>query len=168
MAVASPRGWRAPDDQESGDGISASSPRLWLRPIVAAVSLAVVLAQAAPVLADTVSNNLDATVDATAETMSLTAGDANGVTQLSVNPTSDDGKQGCNLTAQSTLVVAVSSSNTGVATVRPELGHVHFVRGHAEPNRDARRGWLIERVALSSHSNSTGGSVRSRPCARSR
>ena len=43
--------------------VSVPSPRAWLRPIVAAVSLAVVLAQAAPVLADTVSNNLDATVE---------------------------------------------------------------------------------------------------------
>ncbi len=68
---------------------------------------------------DGVSNNLDASIDAVAEVMSLTVGGANGTTQLYVNPTNGDGKNGCNLTGSTTLVVSVSSNNTSVATVSP-------------------------------------------------
>ncbi|HWQ11260.1 MAG TPA: PxKF domain-containing protein [Roseiflexaceae bacterium] len=70
-------------------------------------------------LADDISNNLDATVDAVAEVMPLTVGGANGTTQLYVVPRNGDGKNGCNLTGSTTLVVSVTSSNTGVATVSP-------------------------------------------------
>jgi hypothetical protein len=68
---------------------------------------------------DDISNNLDASIDAVAEVMPLTVGGASGTTTLYVNPTNGDGKNGCNLTGGTTLVVSVSSDNTGVATVSP-------------------------------------------------
>jgi hypothetical protein len=68
---------------------------------------------------DDVSNTLDGTVDAAAETMSLTAGGPNGTTTLSVKPTKGDGKNGCNLAKKQSLGVSVNSSNTSVATVSP-------------------------------------------------
>ena len=71
------------------------------------------------VFADDISNNLDASVDAVAEVMPLTVGGANGTTQLYVVPQNNDGKNGCNLTGSTTLVVSVSSSDTSVATVSP-------------------------------------------------
>jgi hypothetical protein len=70
-------------------------------------------------LFDDIGNNIDATLDAVAEVMPLTVGGANGTTMLYVTPRNGDGKNGCNLTGSTTLVVSVSSSNTGVATVSP-------------------------------------------------
>lgn len=69
--------------------------------------------------ADDVSNNIDASVDATAEVMALTVPGADGTTQLYIAPTNGDGKSGCNLTGSSTLTASVASSNTAVATVTP-------------------------------------------------
>lgn len=69
-------------------------------------------------LADDVTNNLDGTVDATLETMSLTVGGSDGNVQFTLKPTNTDAKNGCNLTgAGSQLVLGISSSNTSVATV---------------------------------------------------
>lgn len=68
--------------------------------------------------ADTVSNNLDNTVDAVAEVMSLNVGTA-GSTGLYVTPANGDGKNGCNLTASSTLTIGLASSDPSVATVNP-------------------------------------------------
>lgn len=68
---------------------------------------------------DDIPNSLDASVDAEAEVMSLVAGGANGTTILTVVPINGDGKNGCNLTGSTTLVVAVVSSNAAVATVSP-------------------------------------------------
>jgi hypothetical protein len=86
-----------------------------------AMSLAVILAMLLTsfALADDISNNLDASIDAVAEAMPLNVGGANGTTQLYVTPRNGDDKNGCNLTGSTTLVVAVSSSNTSVATVSP-------------------------------------------------
>src|SRR5919109_409514 len=70
-------------------------------------------------LFDQIPNDLDGSVDASAEEMPLVVGGAKGTTQLYVVPTKDDGKNGCNLTGSTTLVVSVSSSNTAVATVSP-------------------------------------------------
>lgn len=70
-------------------------------------------------VADDVSNNLDATLDAVAETMPLNVGGPNGTTSLYVTPRSGDGKNGCNLTGGTSLTLALSSSNPGVATVSP-------------------------------------------------
>jgi hypothetical protein len=69
--------------------------------------------------ADDISNNIDTTVDAVAEVMPLTTGGANGTTQLYVVERNGDGKNGCNLTASTSLSISISSSNTAVATVSP-------------------------------------------------
>lgn len=69
--------------------------------------------------ADDISNNLDASVDAVAEIMPLNVGGANGTTQLFVTPRNGDGKNGCNLTGSTTLVLSLSSSDPSVATVSP-------------------------------------------------
>jgi hypothetical protein len=68
---------------------------------------------------DDVANNLDASIDATAEVMALNVGGPAGTTTLYVTPRNDDGKQGCNLTSSTTVSVEVSSNNPGVATVSP-------------------------------------------------
>lgn len=69
--------------------------------------------------ADDISNNLDPTIDAVAEAMPLTVGGENGTTNLYVTPRNGDGKNGCNLTGSTQLVISLSSSNTSVATVSP-------------------------------------------------
>jgi hypothetical protein len=77
------------------------------------------VALGAVAIADDVGNDLDASVDAVAEVMSLNVGGASGTTQLYIVPRNGDGKNGCNLTGSTTLVVSVSSNNTGIATVSP-------------------------------------------------
>ena len=74
---------------------------------------------AAVAYADDISNNLDLTADAVAETMPLIQGGANGTTRLYIVPQNGDGKNGCNLTGSTTATVLLSSSDTGVATVSP-------------------------------------------------
>jgi hypothetical protein len=69
--------------------------------------------------ADDIFNNLDGTIDANFEVMSLNVGGANGTTTLAVFTQGGDGHPGCNFQGSETLTVAVSSSNTGVATVSP-------------------------------------------------
>ena len=86
---------------------------------VAAITAAGVMALPVSALADTVQNNIDSTVDATAEVLSLTAGGATGSPSLFVTPDQNDGVNGCNLKNTGTLTVTVSSSNTTVATVSP-------------------------------------------------
>ena len=83
------------------------------------MTCAALLAIPAIALADDISNNLDADVDAVAEVMPLNVGGADGTTQLYVTPRNGDGKNGCNLTGSTTLTLAVSSSNPSVATVSP-------------------------------------------------
>lgn len=85
----------------------------------AALTLGLMASSIGVATADDISNNLDGTVDAAAETMALAVGGPNGSTTLAVTPVNGDGKNGCNLTASSTLVVGVASSNTAVATVSP-------------------------------------------------
>jgi hypothetical protein len=87
--------------------------------LVGAAVVGVVFAIAGAAFADDISNNLDASVDAVAEVMPLNVGGANGTTNLYVVERNGDGKNGCNLTGATTLVVAVASSNTSVATVSP-------------------------------------------------
>jgi hypothetical protein len=87
-----------------------------------AISLAVILAMLLTsfALADQVSNNLDLSVDAAFETMSLNVGGSNGSTTLRIIEQNGDGKSGCNLTGPgSQLTVSVASSNTAIATVSP-------------------------------------------------
>ena len=56
--------------------------------------------------ADDISNGVDASVDAVAEVMPLQVGGSNG-TQIFRRATNGDGKNGCNLTGSSTLVLHV-------------------------------------------------------------
>jgi hypothetical protein len=70
-------------------------------------------------MADDISNDLDASIDATAEVMPLNVGGANGTTNLYVSPTNGDGKNGCNLTGSTIVTLSLSSSDTAVATVSP-------------------------------------------------
>lgn len=92
------------------------------RMLVGGAAVALIAAMSMPwsAFADDISNNLDATIDTVAEVMPLNMGGANGTTQLYVTPRNEDfGKNGCNLTGSTTLVLSVSSSNTAVATVSP-------------------------------------------------
>lgn len=85
-----------------------------------AAGMSLLVASAGLALADDVSNNLDSSVDATLESMSLTVGDADGTAGFVLHATNGDAKNGCNLTgAASSLVLAVSSSDTAKATVSP-------------------------------------------------
>lgn len=89
----------------------------------AAVALAAVttIASAGIAAADAISNDLDDSVDAVAEVMALNVGGPVGTTDLyvpgGVEFRNGDGKNGCNLTGGTTLVVSVASSDTDVATV---------------------------------------------------
>ena len=83
------------------------------------LSFALVLALPAIALADDIYNKLDTSIDAVAEQMPLNVGGPNGTTQLYVDQTNGDLKNGCNFTGSTTLGLSVSSSNPGVATVSP-------------------------------------------------
>ncbi len=84
------------------------------------LTLGLLLAVPAIALADQIANNVDATVDSTAEIMALQVGSTTGnTTQLSVIPLNGDGKNGCNLTSNSSASFSVNSSDTAVATVSP-------------------------------------------------
>lgn len=83
--------------------------------------IAAILALTVPwaVLADDISNDLDGNIDATLEELNLTAGGSTGTVGFFVQPRNGDGKNGCNITGQTKLVVSVNSSNAAVATVSP-------------------------------------------------
>jgi hypothetical protein len=71
-------------------------------------------------IADDISNTLDTSVDATPESMALTAGGPKGTTQVRLEPRGGDGKNGCNIQATDPhLVASVQSSNPAVASVSP-------------------------------------------------
>ncbi len=80
-----------------------------------------VLGMMSPAFADNIYNDLDGSIDAAAESMSLDIGGANGTTTLAITPLNGDGKNGCNLNQNNgqTLTVAVTSSDPLVATVLP-------------------------------------------------
>ena len=88
-----------------------------LRVVIGTIFMALMFAALA--YADDIGNTLDDSVDANFEAMALNVGDGTGSTTLIVVPRGNDGKNGCNLTGSTTLVVAVASSNAGVATVSP-------------------------------------------------
>jgi hypothetical protein len=94
---------------------STTRPRRALAAIL--TTLALLGAAGGIARADTVSNNLDATIDATAELLNVPAG-GSGSVGLYIDPTNGDGKNGCNLTAASRLVVSVASDNAA-ASVSP-------------------------------------------------
>ena len=89
------------------------------RASVAAVAALTLAAGVGAATADDVVNNLDASVDTTAEIMPLTVGGASGSTTLRILTTNGDGKNGCNLTGSTVLSVSVTSSNPSRATVSP-------------------------------------------------
>lgn len=86
-----------------------------------ALSLALIVSMlfTSVAFADDVSNNLDFDVDATLESTTLTAGGANKVVDMYTVNRNGDGKNGCNLTGSTTLVVDVVSSDPTVASVSP-------------------------------------------------
>jgi hypothetical protein len=96
-------------------------PHLARRFAALLASTALVLTGAAVATADDVYNDLDLTIDATAELMQLVAGGAVGTTTLKVQPRNNDGETGCNFGGPGVqeLVVGVTSSDTSVATVSP-------------------------------------------------
>jgi hypothetical protein len=141
------------------------------------IALAAMIAIPAIALADTIYNKLDNSIDVGFETLSLTAGGQNGSVPLYVNPTDGDGKEGCNLTGQTTLVASVSSSDTSVATVTdsvtfnscgaaPELTVTPVAQGTANitltQTSNSSKGTFdlytcqLHRQSGSSHLNTTG------------
>lgn len=85
---------------------------------VAAGSL--LLASAGVVYADAISNDLDGSVEATAEVMPLNLGGPAGSTSLYVVKIKDDGDNGCTITGSRSVVsLSLASSNLAVATVSP-------------------------------------------------
>jgi hypothetical protein len=77
------------------------------------------LASAGVAYADTIYNDIDASIDSVAEVMPLNVGGAVGTTTLALANANADGKNGCDLTGQTTLTLSLVSSNPAVATVSP-------------------------------------------------
>lgn len=73
----------------------------------------------ASAVADNIYNNLDLTIDTTAEVINLSAGGATGTVQYRVEITDGDGKNGCNFQGSESITVSVNTSNASVATVSP-------------------------------------------------
>jgi hypothetical protein len=92
------------------------------RLLAAAALVAVLVGSGGAAYADQVTNDLDTTVDATAEALSLAVGGADGTVTLYVlnqNKQQGDTVVPCNLAGSDTLVVDVVSSDQTVATVSP-------------------------------------------------
>jgi large repetitive protein len=87
--------------------------------VLALVGLLAALFSPIAALADDIANNIDVSVDTTLEVLALQLGTSPIAKQYFVIPTSGDGKNGCNLTGSTTLVVAVNSSNPTVASASP-------------------------------------------------
>jgi hypothetical protein len=106
--------------------------------------------------ADDISNNLDATIDAVAESMALVFPGPTATTGLYVTPRNGDGKNGCNLTGGTALEVTVNSSATGVATVSPPS--VTFTScGDVKPLTVTPVGAGTTTITVTQISNNTGG-----------
>lgn len=126
------------------------------------VAGSVMVGGGAAVVADDVSNNIDATVDAVAEVMALNAEGPSGSTTLRIVAQNGDGKNGCNLTGSTALVVSVTSSNPGVAAVTPSsltfdsCGATRLVAVTPVSSGSTT-------VSLSQTSNTTGGSFNLAP-----
>lgn len=135
-----------------------------LRWAAAAAAPILALGVTAPAWADTIYNNLDGSIDATAETMTLTAGGSNGTTTLAVQTQNGDGKNGCNLNQNNnqTLDVSVDSSNTAAATVTPAT--IHFTScGQTAVLTVHPVGAGSTDVTLSETSNNTGATFNLAP-----
>jgi len=127
------------------------------RAAAAVASGTLVLAGGGVAWADDISNSLDSSVDATAEILPLNVGGANGNTTLSVTPTNGDGKNGCNLTGSTTLILNIASSNPAVATVSPNT--VTFTScSDTKVLTISPLGAGTASVTASQASNTTGGS----------
>jgi hypothetical protein len=92
-----------------------------LRRILVALLTASLFALAVPLgaLADDLENNVDSSADAALEVVSLRVSDSPRSVGFRIQPRGGDGRNGCNLSGQARLVVAVTSSNPSVATVSP-------------------------------------------------
>ena len=129
---------------------------------VTAMTAVATLAFYGVAFADDISNNIDASIDAVAEVMPLNAGGPNGTTTLYETPRNDDGKNGCNLTGSTTLVVSLSSSDTGVATVSPSS--VTFTScGDTHPLTVTPVAAGSATITASQTSNTTGGTFNLAP-----
>jgi len=110
--------------------------------------------------ADDIRNDLSGT----AGVMTLTSGGETGSTSLTVVPRNGDGKNGCNLTGASVLVVSVHSSDASVATASPasltfeSCGDVETVTVTSGSPGTAT-------VSLAQTSNTTGASFNLTPAA---
>lgn len=89
--------------------------------IVSAVSTALVsgFALSSVAFADTIYNSVDASVDASIETLNLSENGAATSVDYKVVATNTDGFAGCNLSASGALTVSLESSDPAVATVSP-------------------------------------------------
>ena len=133
-----------------------------IRRVLATTAAGVLLAAASvgTAYADDVTNNLDASVDAAAEHLSLTVGGGNGSTLLSIVERNGDGKNGCNLTGSTTATFALTTSNSvsPSSVTFSSCGDVKTVTvtPHAEGTAS---------VALTQTTNTTAGSFNVDPAA---
>ena len=81
-------------------------------------ALVMALLLAALAYADDISNTIPS-IDGSSKVMALNVGGGTGSTTFIVTPRNGDGKNGCNLTGSTTLVVSVASSDSAVATASP-------------------------------------------------
>lgn len=127
------------------------------RALLRATSLATVLSLVftSVASADNIYNTIDASIDATAESVNVGVG-ASATVNLKVDTTNSDGKQGCNLTGSTTLVTAVASSATGKATVAPS-SITWTSCGQVTPLSVTGVAAGSATVSLTETSNSTGG-----------
>ena len=88
-------------------GTRKNSGGLRCAAVLASAAVGVIFAVTGGAFADGISNNLDSSVDAVAETMPLTAVGASGTTRLYIDPQGNDGKQGCNLTGSTTATISL-------------------------------------------------------------
>jgi hypothetical protein len=127
-------------------------------------AIIVAAAVTAVAAADDIRNTLDGSADASFEVMSLNTGGPDGTTDLVVVPVNGDGKNGCNLTGSTTLVLAVSSSNTAAATVTPasvtfdSCGAVRTLTVHPVAVGSST-------ISMSETSNTTGATFNLAPAA---
>lgn len=133
-----------------------------LAALSAAALLTVIAASAAQ--ADAISNDLDTTIDATAEVMALNVDGDDGTTTLYVAPANGDGKNGCNLTGATTVTISLASDDTGVATVSP--ASVTFTScGDTRTVVVSPVGEGTARVTATVTGNTTGGAFNVAPVA---
>jgi hypothetical protein len=108
--------------------------------------------------ADDITNDLPGTV----KVMALNVGGSPGSTQLTVVPRNGDGKNGCNLTGSTTLVVAGASSDPSVATVSPTTLSFGGC-GDVKTVSVTPQGAGSANVTFSQVSNNSGGSFNLAP-----